>query len=135
MEAGSLTGAPYFKKGLFMLNKFFRFAAALGLFLALTACANKPPPLYSWQGYQANLDAYFRANSLSPDAQKQKMEEDLQKIQTSGLAVPPGYHAHLGLLYGEQGDLDKFAQQVSIEKSKFPESQTFMDFLLRNFKK
>ena len=56
-------------------------------------------------------------------------------MRASGLAVPPGYHAHLGLLYGEQGDLGKFAEQVAQEKSKFPESQTFMDFLLRNFKK
>ena len=72
---------------------------------------------------------------LSPDAQAQAMEQDLQKIKASGLAVPPGYHAHLGLLYGQQGDLDKFAQQVEQEKSKFPESQTFMDFLMRKFKK
>ena len=63
------------------------------------------------------------------------MEQDLQKIRASGLAVPPGYHAHLGLLYGEQGDVDKFAQQVALEKSKFPESETFMDFLMRKFKK
>lgn len=112
-----------------------RSAVVLALATTLGACANKPPALYSWQGYQANLDAYFRASSLSPDAQTQLMEQDLQKIRASGLAVPPGYHAHLGLLYGEQGDLDKFAQQVALEKSKFPESQTFMDFLTRNFKK
>ena len=118
-----------------MLLKLIRLTALLVLASTLGACATKNPSLYSWQGYQANLDAYFRAKSVSPDAQAQLMEQDLQKIRASGLAVPPGYHAHLGLLYGEQGDLDKFAQQVALEKSKFPESQTFMDFLTRNFKK
>lgn len=118
-----------------MLSRPLRLIAISFLALTLGACATKNPPLYSWQGYQANLDAYFRASSLSPDAQTQKMEQDLQKIQVAGLSVPPGYHAHLGLLYAEQGDLDKFAQQVALEKSKFPESQPFMDFLLRNFKK
>jgi hypothetical protein len=118
-----------------MLTLFIRLMALLALVSTLGACAAKAPPLYSWQGYQANLDAYFRGTSLSPDAQAQLMEQDLQKIQGSGSAVPPGYHAHLGLLYAERGDLDKFAQQVQLEKNKFPESQPFMDFLLRNFKK
>ena len=118
-----------------MFTKLIRLTTLLALASSLGACATKTPALYSWQGYQANLDAYFRASSLSPDAQAQLMEQDLQKIRASGLAVPPGYHAHLGLLYGEQGDLDKFAQQVALEKNKFPESQTFMDFLTRNFKK
>jgi len=118
-----------------MIFKFIRQTTFLVLVATLTACATKPTTLYSWQDYQTNLDAYFRPGNLSVDAQTQKMEQDLQKIQVGGLSVPPGYHAHLGLLYGEQGDLDKFAQQVALEKSKFPESQTFMDFLVRNFKK
>ncbi|MFM6990819.1 MAG: DUF4810 domain-containing protein [Rhodoferax sp.] len=118
-----------------MITRLLRQAALLAVVSTLAACAVKPPPLYGWQGYQANLDAYFRANTLSPDAQAQAMEQDLQIIKASGQAVPPGYHAHLGLLYGQQGDLDKFAQQVEQEKNKFPESRGFMDFLTRQFKK
>ena len=118
-----------------MFTKLIRFIALLALVSTLGACATKTPPLYSWQGYQANLDAYFRGTSLSPEAQAQLMETDLQKMTASGLSVPPGYHAHLGLLYAEHGDLDRFEQQVQIEKTLYPESQTFMDFLLRNFKK
>jgi hypothetical protein len=41
----------------------------------------------------------------------------------------------MGLLYGKQGKLDQFAQQLEAEKKQFPESETFVDFLLRNFKK
>lgn len=110
-------------------------AAILLVSAVLGGCATKPTTLYQWQGYQANVDAYFRGDKLSPDAQTQLMEEDLQKIRASGGAVPPGYYAHLGLLYGQQGKLDQFAQQMRAEKKQYPESETFMDFLLRNFKK
>lgn len=117
--------------------KYFRFRIAGVLLLSaiLAGCATKPTSLYQWQGYQNNVDAYFRGDKLSPDAQAQLMESDLQKIRASGAAVPPGYYAHLGLLYGQQGKLDQFAQQVQAEKKQYPESETFMDFLLRNFKK
>jgi len=103
---------------------------------ALTACANhRPQPLYQWQNYQADVDSYFRTDKLSSDEQIRQMEDGLQKIKASGGAVPPGYNAHLGLLYAQQGRTDLFAQQILAEKQQFPESETFMDFLLRNFKK
>ncbi len=101
----------------------------------LGGCATKPNALYQWESYQSNVDAHFRTDKLSPEAQTQLMEADLQKIRASGKPVPPGYQAHLGLLYGQQGNLDKFAQQMQAEKQQFPESETFMEFLLRNFKK
>lgn len=101
----------------------------------LGGCANRPPSIYQWQGYENNVDAYLRNDKVSLDAQTQLMEEDLKKIRASGGSVPPGYNAHLGLLYGQQGRLDQFAMQVQAEKKQFPESETFMDFLLRNFKK
>jgi len=101
----------------------------------LSGCATKRTSLYQWGGYQKNVDAYFSADKLSADAQTQLMEEDLKKIKASGGAVPPGFYAHLGLLHGQQGNLDRFAENVQAERNEFPESQTFMDFLLRNFKK
>jgi hypothetical protein len=42
--------------------------------------------------------------------------------------------AHLGLLYGKQGDMARFQQHLEAEKRQFPESQAFVDFLLRQFK-
>jgi len=118
-----------------MMTTRWKAAGMLWLAAMLGGCASGPPPLYQWQGYQNNVDAYFRADKLSIDAQTQLMEEDLKKILASGGAVPPGYYAHLGLLYGQQGKLDQFAQQMQAEKKQYPESGTFMDFLLRNFKK
>ena len=101
---------------------------------ALQGCATKQPSLYQWGGYQGHVDTYFRGDKLGPDAQAQLAEADLKKIQAGGGVVPPGYKAHLGLLYAQQGKLDQFAQQMNAEKQQYPESETFVDFLLRNFK-
>jgi hypothetical protein len=38
------------------------------------------------------------------------------------------------LLHGKQGDLARFQQQLQAEKEQFPESETFVNFLLRQFK-
>ena len=103
--------------------------------LMLGGCATKPVALYQWQGYQGNLDAYFRGDKIGLEAQAQLMEADLQKMKVTGGAVPPGYTAHLGLIYGQQGYMDKFAEYLNEEKTRFPESETFIGFLMRNFKK
>ena len=109
--------------------------ALVATLLALTGCANKaPPPLYGWNGYEKNLDTYFRGNRESWDTQSNRMEEDLQKMRAAGQATPPGYQAHLGLLHGKQGDLARFQQHLQAEKEQFPESETFVNFLLRKFK-
>jgi len=105
------------------------------LLTAIGGCANKPASLYQWEGYQANLDSYFRGDKVGLEAQAQLMEADLKKIKAAGSAVPPGYSAHLALLYGQQGYMDKFAAYLNEEKSRFPESSKFVDFLSRNFKK
>ena len=109
--------------------------ALVATLLALTGCANKaPPPLYGWNGYEKNLDTYFRGNRESWDTQSKRMEEDLQKMRAAGQATPPGYQAHLGLLHGKQGDLARFQQHLQAEKEQFPESESFVNFLLRKFK-
>ena len=103
--------------------------------IAATGCATKVQTLYQWQGYQDNVDAYFRGDKSSPSEQIQKMEEDLQKILADGAAVPPGYYAHLGLLYAQQDRLDDFAEKIQAEKEQFPESDGYMNFLLKGLKK
>lgn len=105
--------------------------------LALGGCANKPvvPPLYGWNGYEKNLDTYFRGDRESLDTQAKLMADDLEKMRAGGQAIPPGYQAHMGLLYGKQGDMGRFQMHLEAEKQQFPESESFIDFLLRKFKK
>lgn len=104
--------------------------AAASLWLA--GCAHQPKTLYQWGSYQPEVYEYFKGESK--EAQVAKLEEDLQKIRSTNGTPPPGYHAQLGMLYGSLGKDDQMVQEFRTEKALFPESTTYMDFLLRNVK-
>lgn len=110
---------------------------AASSFALLVGCASapRPQPLYAWYGYETQLDQWFRQTSTSPDVQLQSMQKDLQRMQSAGQRVPPGFRAHIGLLQGQMGDLVSMRSMLEAEKAAFPESAAYMDFLLRNFKK
>ncbi|RON85472.1 DUF4810 domain-containing protein [Pseudomonas fluorescens] len=100
---------------------------------ALLAGCSSPKTLYQWEGYEPQVYEYFKGEEPK-EAQAEALERDLQKIRSTGKAVPPGYHAHLGLLYLSMGKDDQMVQQFNTEKTLFPESGTYMDFLLKNAK-
>ncbi|MCY1279005.1 hypothetical protein D9M68_264850 [compost metagenome] len=100
----------------------------LGIAL-LSGCA-APQTLYQWEGYQPAVSQYFKGESK--EAQVEMLERDLQKIEAANGKAPPGYHAQLGLLYLSLGKDDQMVQQFNTEKTLFPESATYMDFLLKN---
>lgn len=110
-------------------------ACTLALSGALnTGCANRPKPLYEWGSYQTQVYAYFKAQE-GPQAQLQALEADLEAIRAHGNTPPPGFHAHLGLLYSTLGNDDRAVQALLNEKALFPESSTYIDFLLAKTKK
>jgi hypothetical protein len=117
--------------------KFVLGSIAMAAFILLLAgCANtKAPSLYGWRNYEKNLDNYFRSDKTSMDEQLKSMQDDQQILMGEGKSLPPGYRAHMGLLYGRKGDLESFRNQMEAEKQHFPDSSGFMDFLMRNFKK
>lgn len=100
--------------------------------LWLVGCATKPQ-IYQWGSYEAQLYARFSANT-TPEQQIAEMEKTLH-INNSSKPMPPGFHAHLGLLYGELGKIDDMRKQFLLEKQLFPESAPFMDFLLKKAEK
>lgn len=107
--------------------------AAVLASLALTGCASSPKSLYQWEGYQPQVYQYLKGES--PEQQIAAMEKDLQTISAKGRQVPPGFHAHLGMLYSVAGKPDQVVTQFEDEKKLFPESSTYMDFLLGKLKK
>lgn len=107
-------------------------ALTLAASTLLAGCA-APKTLYQWEGYEPQVYEYFKGEEPK-EAQVEALERDLQKIRSTGKAVPPGYHAHLGLLYLSMGKDDQMVQQFNTEKTLFPESSTYMDFLLKNAK-
>ncbi|KAG0289033.1 hypothetical protein BGZ96_007305 [Linnemannia gamsii] len=107
-------------------------AAVMGGTL-LAGCAAPSKPLYQWKGYQPQVYEYFKG--ASKEKQIAELERGLEKIKSTNGAVPPGYHAHLGLLYSSLGKDDQMVQEFQTEKALFPESAAYIDFLMKNVKK
>ncbi|MGE8497750.1 MAG: DUF4810 domain-containing protein [Pseudomonas sp.] len=103
---------------------------ALAGFALLQGCAPTHTSLYQWEGYQPQVYEYFSGEG-SAEEQVAELEKGLQKIRATGKTPPPGYHAHLGMLYAQLGKDDQVVQQFNTEKALFPESQAYMDFLLK----
>ncbi len=101
------------------------FACAL-----ITGCAHQTPPLYDWGSYQAQVYEHFKGQGKGPPEQLAAMEADLQEIKAEYGHVPPGFHAHMGLLYLSLGKDDQAVQAWRTEEALFPESKAYIDFLL-----
>lgn len=98
--------------------------------LLLAGCGASQKPLYAWYHYEPELYAYMQGKD--PQQQLTVLEADEQKAQAKGLALPPGFHAHLGLLYAKLGQTAQAQTEFQQEKRLFPESAPYMDFVLRN---
>lgn len=101
----------------------------------LVGCVAPQQRLYQWESYQPQVYEYLKGQGNGPEAQIAMLEKDMQKIRAKGGTPPPGYHAHLGLLYSQIGKDDQVVQQLRTEKALFPESTAYMDFLLKKFEK
>ncbi|MEW9901313.1 DUF4810 domain-containing protein [Pseudomonas putida] len=112
----------------------WRAFAALLLGCTLLAGCSGQKPLYQWESYQPQVHEYFKGET-SKEEQAIALERDLEKIKAKNGAVPPGYHAQLGLLYSSLGKDDQMIQQLRTEKALFPESAPYMDFLINNASK
>lgn len=114
--------------------------AAQSLVLALAAlilsgCAHqRPQPLYYWGAYQSQVYEHFKAEK-GPEEQIAVLEAEVEHANATNKALPPGFQAHLAMLYGKTGRSDKLISNLEAEKRQFPEGSVFMDFLLKKFEK
>lgn len=115
------------------LTQLFTGLAAAGTLL-LSGCATPPQQLYYWGEYQSQLYGHF-TKEKGPEEQIAALEAGIEKARSQGKSVPPGYHAHLGLLYAQGEHADQMQKYFEAEKALFPEGTTYMDFLLRKFQR
>ena len=102
---------------------------AIGCLTLLTGCA--APKLYSWGSYEPMVYAmYATPDKATADIQIIKLEEDIQKARSKDQKLPPGFYAHLGYLYFQQGNAELAKRAFETEKSAFPESAVLMDRMI-----
>lgn len=103
-----------------------------GCVIALVGCAAKGPgPLYMWETFpRQQYDALLR-EGYSPDEQIRVLEAHAERARGANAALPPGFRAHLGMLYLGIGNADRARELWLSEKSAFPESSPYMDQLLK----
>lgn len=109
------------------------FVAAL-LGLAISGCANKPAPLYQWEGYQRQVYEYMVGDGTTPAEQLTTLQTLAEKARAGDAALPPGFRAHVGLLHLKLGQNEDARRAFEAEKASFPESSQYMDFLLKRMK-
>ena len=99
--------------------------------LFLQGCAQKGV-LYSWGTYETETYNYFKGEP--PEAQILVLEKHMSESKNKGLALPPGFHAHLALLYEKVGKTNEMRQMFEIETKLYPESSVYINNLLTRFK-
>lgn len=97
----------------------------------VTGCAQAPKPLYYWGNYPAVAYDTLRGDEKGPLEQLRLLGEQAEKAKAAGLALPPGYHAHLGLVYLKLGRDDDARRALVTEKERFPESAAYVDSLIK----
>ncbi|WP_370680273.1 DUF4810 domain-containing protein [Comamonas sp. GB3 AK4-5] len=112
-----------------------RTGAALALAGLLVGCVAAPKPLYSWNGYQTQVYSYLKNDAPAAEEQILELEKGVQQTASKGAQLPPGYQAHLGLLYLNTGRTDQALAAWAQEKKQFPESAQYIDYLVNNMKK
>lgn len=107
-----------------------RWPIAAAAALLLGGCADGPQLMYTWGNYQSTIYQYYQKEKSSPEEQIAKLNEIIEMARAANRPVPPGLHAHLGLLYIQLGKEAEARQELTTEKNMYPESGPYMDFLL-----
>ncbi|MFE1571566.1 DUF4810 domain-containing protein [Comamonas odontotermitis] len=103
-------------------------ALLLAIF-ALTGCATQKT-LYAWNDYSPQVYQYLKEGGGSADGQVLALEKGIEQASAQNAKLPPGYYAHLGLLYLNTGHSDQAIAAWNREKELFPESAQYIDYLM-----
>lgn len=109
-------------------------AVALLAALWLAGCAQAPKDIYSWDTFARQQHEVLRSEGAQSAQQIQAMEAHAQKARGEGAALPPGFRAHLGMLYLSAGNVEQANGLLQAEKEAFPESSPYMDRLLNRLR-
>jgi hypothetical protein len=85
----------------------------------------RPQTIYSWGPYEEQL--YIMYAKPDEDGPAKQIELFQAHLATTEGIPPPGFHAQLGYLYFISGKFEEAHREFNNEKSRYPESATFMN--------
>lgn len=98
----------------------------------LAGCVKRNPDMYYWGEYETLIyKMYTESGSVEADVQIDKLKTGILEAENSGKKVPPGVFAHLGFMYAEKGNIDLAVDAFNQEKALFPESEKFIDGMMK----
>jgi hypothetical protein len=84
-----------------------------------------------WEAFPRQQYEVLIRTGGTVDEQILKLEAHAEKAKVANAALPPGFRAHLGMLYLKAGNAGKAQEFWLAEKQSFPESSPYMDQLLK----
>jgi hypothetical protein len=97
----------------------------------LTGCAQPAKTLYLWETFPKQQYDILVRKGVSASTQLSEMQVHADKARSLGVSLPPGFRAHMGMLYLSLGNPDQAQQLWQEEKASFPESIFYIDQLLK----
>ncbi len=118
-----------------MIRRGRSFGAAL-LLCALSGGCAVPTGLYDWGRYEQSVHAVVFNPQRPADlhTERELLAEEIRVSLENHRRIPPGKWAHLGYLCTLTGDNHAARKHFIAEKTLFPESASFMDFLIGRLK-
>lgn len=117
-----------------MLRKLITLYIISIICISITGCAE--PSLYHWGEYESlTYDIFHNPGKADPLTQILKLREDIETAHAEGKMVPPGIHAHLGYMYYLQQNLSEAREAFETEKRLFPESETFINGIIKRMER
>lgn len=117
------------------MKKILFFAAAVVTTLSLTSCTTTKE-LYSWYNYE---DVTYQYSKRSTDELQVKVLELYKKVteKQKGVrgVVPPGLYAEYGFLLCKTGKKAEGIDFLKKEISLYPESETYISRIIKQFEK
>lgn len=83
-----------------------------------------------WESFPRQQYSVLLRDGVDPNQQIRDMEAHAEKARASNGALPPGFRAHLGMLYIGAGNTQRARELWQAERAAFPESAPYMDRLL-----
>ncbi len=101
----------------------------------LAGCVTQPKDTYYWGSYEQLIyDMYNKPGSADPALQIDKLTADINAAEQAGKPVPPGVHAHLGMMFAMQGNVEQSQAAFLQEKTLYPEAAVLIDGMMARAK-